>query len=91
MELIYLIALTCVGVLSHFLKKRIKGETLTDIITYFKTHFKSTLLTIFGAVGGFVLLKEMGELGYFSAFSIGYMADSFFNKAEERVNNGLSK
>jgi hypothetical protein len=84
-ELIYLITLTFVGVLSHFLKKRIKGETLTDIVTYFKTHFKSTLLTAFGAVGGFVLLKEMGELSYFSAFSIGYMADSFFNKAEEMV------
>jgi len=91
MELFYFALLTIIGVLAHFLKRKIKGETLTDIVSYFRTHFKSTLLTLFGAVGGFFLLKEMGELGYFASFSIGYMADSVLNKAEETAGNKLNK
>lgn len=38
---LYIVAL--LGMVTHFLKKNIKGETPTEILSYFKDNFKSTL------------------------------------------------
>jgi len=82
-EWVLMIVLTILGILSHFLKKKIKGETLSDIIQYFRTHFRSTLMVVVGALAGFAVTWQMDSLNYFSAFSVGYLADSFFNRVDE--------
>ena len=38
------------GVLAHFFKKKVKGETLADIKSYFKNNFKTTVTTVIAAV-----------------------------------------
>jgi hypothetical protein len=78
------IGLSALGVLSHFLKKKVRGQTLSHIANYFSSHFKYTLLSLIGASGGFFVALQMGELNYLSAFGVGYLADSFFNKVEEK-------
>ena len=75
--------LTLFGVLSHFLKKKVRGQTFSHVIKYFSSHFKYTVVTLIGAAGGFFAAMQMGELTYLSAFGVGYLADSFFNKVEE--------
>ena len=76
-----LYAFSClVGVLAHFLKKKIKGETLADIKQYFATHFRSTVITLIGAVFGLGTALYIGDLNILTAFTIGYTADSILNK-----------
>jgi predicted secreted protein len=69
------------GVGAHFAKKKIKGETLADIKTYFKTHFKSTITTMIAAIVAFGSLVATGGLGWIASFSVGFAADSLFNKS----------
>lgn len=69
------------GVIAHFAKKKIKGETLADIKTYFKTHFKSTVTTIIAAIVVFGSLVATSGLGWIASFSVGFAADSLFNKS----------
>jgi hypothetical protein len=72
--------LTLAGVLAHFLKRKIKGETLADIKTYFATHVKSTVLTLLAATAAFFTLYYTGELSGISAFMAGYTTDSILNR-----------
>ncbi len=74
--------LTIFGVIAHFLKKKIKGESVDDIINYFKSHFKNTLTTLIAVVVAFVSLAAAGGLGWTASFLLGYTADSMFNKAD---------
>jgi len=69
------------GVLSHFLKKKVKGETMADIKLYFRSHLRETITMVIAAMVGFIALKSTGDLGVLSAFTAGYSADSLFNKA----------
>jgi hypothetical protein len=71
------------GVLSHFFKKKIKGETITDIKQYFTLHFKNTITTCIAAVVLFSSLIATGASGILPMFFAGYTADSLFNKADE--------
>lgn len=82
---LYLIAI--VGMLMHFFKKQIKGETITEIAGYFKDHFKSTIIaviaTTIGFLGYYFLLSSGQKSDIFAVFGVGYMSDSFFNKYEK--------
>ena len=68
-----------VGMVTHFLKKNVKGQTADDIKTYFASNFKDTLqatiVTLFAAGTAFV----MGQ-GLMAAFLAGYAFDSALNK-----------
>ena len=83
---LYILAL--LGMLTHFLKKNIKGETVTEIRDYFKDHFKSTFLALVATTVGFLiyyfLLASGQNADIFGSFGIGYMFDSFFNRYETK-------
>ena len=79
-----LLFMALTGMLMHFFKQKIKGETLTDIKQYFSSNFKSTVTAFVStiiAVGGyyFTLSTEM-PADILTVFGLGYMCDSFFNK-----------
>jgi len=86
-EVLFVIAV--LGMLSHYLKKKVRGEDLVDIATYFKTHLKSLLLSsIATAIGyaSYMSLLARGDLGdVLTVFAIGYMSDSFFNKWGNKI------
>ena len=69
-----------VGMFGHFLKKNVKGESITEIKDYFKSHFKSTLLALAATTIGFLGLVITGEVTYLMCASLGYGFDSIFNK-----------
>ncbi|MGD9697609.1 hypothetical protein [Acinetobacter sp.] len=83
--LLYLgyLLLTLLGVLTHFLKKKVKGQTKADIKLYFNSHFNDTLIMVIAALVMFGSAAAASELGITSAFLIGYTADSLFNKTAE--------
>lgn len=72
------------GMLIHFFKKQIKGETVTEIASYFKDHFKSTFTAVVCTVIGVLAYKFQLATGQFAdvvtVFGIGYTFDSMFNK-----------
>ena len=70
------------GLICHFLKKKIKGETVTEITSYFHDNIKSTLLSIITVAVGILLAGNYITLTYAEAFGIGYMVDSILNKWE---------
>ena len=82
---LYIIAL--VGMLMHFFKKQIKGETITEIAGYFRDHFKSTVVAFIATTVGFLayyfLLASGQKADIFGVFATGYMFDSIFNKYDK--------
>jgi predicted histidine transporter YuiF (NhaC family) len=74
------VALAFGGMFAHFLKKNIKGETLTEVKKYFKDNFRSTAIAVFGTVVGLVVAISTDSLNFVSAPLIGYTFDSIFNK-----------
>lgn len=70
----------CLGVLAHFFKKKIKGETFADIKSYFKNNFKTTVTTVIAAIVLFIGLIYSGGLSILGVFTAGYACDSAFNK-----------
>jgi len=82
---LYIVAL--LGMLTHFLKKNIKGETPTEILGYFKDNFKSSLTAIiltsvmfFAYYQLFITAESVKDI--MIVFLIGYAFDSTFNKYE---------
>jgi len=84
---LYLIAI--IGMLMHFFKKQIKGETITEIASYFSSHFKSTIIALVATTIGFLayyfLLASGQKADIFGVFATGYMFDSIFNKWDKEV------
>lgn len=84
-----LIVIGLLGMLIHFFKKQIKGETLTEITGYFTNHFKSTFIAIVTTIIGVVAYKFTLATGQaadiVTVFGIGYTFDSIFNKWEKNV------
>lgn len=70
------------GVISHFFKKKIKGETLSDVKDYFRSHFNNTVTTIIASIVLFGSLVATGGIGIIASFTAGYACDSLFNKAD---------
>ena len=79
-----IILLVCgyTGLICHFLKKKIKGETVTEIKLYFHDNIKSTLLAFITVAVGIYFSTDYITLTYAEAFGIGYMVDSILNKWE---------
>lgn len=71
------------GVISHFAKKKIKGESLDDVINYFKSHFKNTVITLIAGIVAFAGLIASSGLGWVASFLLGYTCDSMFNRSEK--------
>lgn len=91
---LYMIAI--LGMITHFLKKKIRGESFVNIRNYFKNHVKSTLIAIIATTIGFVAYANTftvdGVKDVLIVFGLGYMFDSFFNKWDpEDVKIGLDK
>ena len=91
---LYIVAL--LGMLTHFLKKNIKGETPTEILGYFKDNFKSTVTALiltsvmyFAYYQLFVSESEVKDL--MVIFLIGFSFDSTFNKYEATTEVPLKK
>ena len=79
-----LMIISYLGMLSHFLKKKITGETLADITQYFILNFKSTLIawisTTVISIGTYMTLSTGQPIDIIAFFGIGYTFDSSFNK-----------
>jgi hypothetical protein len=79
-----LMAIGFAGMLVHFFKQKVKGETIADIASYFSTHFKSTITTIIttaiSVAAYYFTLSTETPADIVSVFGFGYMCDSFFNK-----------
>jgi len=74
-----------IGVIVHFLKKKVKGQSIASVKKYFATHFRSTVLMFFAYIGAFAGLHELGQLTMAAAFMAGYTCDSLINKNEMDV------
>lgn len=87
--LIYLgyFALAFLGMLGHYLKRRVKGETFSDVRGYFVNHARESILSLIGLVIGFLAAYSTETLNMVSAPLIGYTADSIFNRWEEPENS----
>lgn len=74
------------GMLVHFFKKQIKGETVTEIRDYFSSHFKSTvtafIVTTIAVLGYYFSLSTGLFADVVTTFGLGYTFDSMFNKWE---------
>ena len=91
---LYIIAL--LGMVTHFLKKNIKGETPTEILNYFKDNFKSTITAFILTSVMFIAYHQMfvdaeSVKDIMVIFLIGYAFDSTFNKYEATTEVSLKK
>ncbi len=79
-----LYAVALVGMIVHFLKQKVKGQTLVEIREYFSANFKDTLIAFIATSLGFVAymfgLSTGQNADFLAVFAVGYMCDSFFNK-----------
>lgn len=79
---LYVIAI--LGMLMHFFKKQIKGESFIEIKDYFKLHFKSTVVAFVStsiAFFGYYLALSSGTMAdVIAVFGLGYTFDSVFNR-----------
>jgi len=79
---LYVVSL--LGMLMHFFKKQIKGETFVEIKSYFSTHLKSTIVAFISttvAFLGYYFGLSSGTISDIVAiFGLGYTFDSMFNK-----------
>lgn len=85
------IVVLAIGIVAHFLKKKVKGQTLADVKHYFQSNFVNTVTSIVGAIAGFIILVATGGVSWYAVFTTGYLADSIFNKADEQKAAELKK
>lgn len=75
------------GMLMHFFKQKITGETLADIKVWFASNFKSTVVafvsTVVISIATYLTLATGQPIDLLTFFGIGYMCDSAFNKWEK--------
>lgn len=83
-SILFIIAL--LGMFTHYLKKKVKGESLTEIKDYFRDHLKSTFIALVSTsityVAYMFTLATGQPADVITIFGLGYMCDSFFNKYE---------
>lgn len=85
------------GLLSHILKDmlrvRIEGGKGASIgpVEYFRAYPIQTILAAIGALVGYAILDEMGELSRATAFTAGYMANSFADMMGKRTANRFGR
>jgi len=73
------------GLLTHFLKKKITGQTLESIKEWFVNHPKDAILSVVAFIISFLVFHGAGELSYLTSFMAGYMCDSIFTRIEEKA------
>jgi hypothetical protein len=77
-----------VGMIVHFLKQKVQGESLSAIKTYFSDNFKSTIVAVVSTqVGTFAIFFTLATgttIDLVTVFGVGYMSDSFFNKWDKQ-------
>ena len=80
----FAISVALLGMILHFMKKKVRGETATAVTRYFKDHFKSTfsavVATIIGATAVYFQLSTGEFIDILAYFGTGYTFDSMFNK-----------
>ena len=76
------------GMIAHFLKKQIRGETFTAMGKWFATHPKYTILAVIsmsvGVVAYYTQLSTGMAADYIAVFTIGFSLDSMLNKWDEK-------
>ena len=76
------------GMLVHFLKKKVKGESFTAITGYFKDNPKSTIIafvaTLVGVAAYYTQLGTGSNADLLAVFMIGYSVDSALNRWEAK-------
>ena len=71
------------GMLSHILKKKVRGQSATAVGAYFVKNFKFTLLAIIGMVVAVLMIYDPNMVWYkglIAYFFAGYGSDSALNK-----------
>jgi hypothetical protein len=95
----FLFFVAYLGMMIHFFKKKIGGESFRDIALYFSMHLKSVLVSVFSTFIGFLGYYLTLSTGYpadiFTVALVGYLSDSLFNKydnakAVEKVIDKIS-
>lgn len=80
----FLAVVAYLGMFTHFLKKKVKGETPTEIWKYFHDNVKDTITAIIATFVGFVSYMATIQTGmaadFIVVFGLGYMCDSLFNR-----------
>jgi len=88
LDFLVLFIIGFLGMITHFFKKQIKGETPAEIAAFFHDHVKSTitaLITVLVAEAAYYLLIAEGMTAdLINAFTIGYMFDSMLNRWEAK-------
>tara|TARA_R100001530_G_scaffold38185_1_gene29595 strand:- start:1262 stop:1540 length:279 start_codon:yes stop_codon:yes gene_type:complete len=76
-----------VGMLTHIIKKKVRGESATAIMRYFTNHVGYTI-TAFGAMLGAIAAIYDPSMNIFKLFgaclTAGYASDSMFNKDADK-------
>ena len=76
------------GMIVHFLKKKVKGESFTAITGYFKDNLKSTIIavitTLVGVAAYYTQMATNSNADLLAVFMIGYSVDSALNKWETK-------
>ena len=75
---LYIVLAGLAGLVLHFLKRQMapQDESLGNIMDYFKTHLKTTLMSFLSYGLACLMLYEAGQLNFASAVGAGYMVDS---------------
>jgi hypothetical protein len=72
--------LCMLGLMLHFLKKKIKTESFIEVRQYFTTHRVSTLVSVLSSLVVLYIFDAMGQLNVVAAIMAGYSADSLLQK-----------
>lgn len=85
----FLLFISFFGLVTHFLKKKIKGESVNDIRNYFYEHFRTVVLSFIVTLIGFFAywIISGGNGDILGAFAVGFLSDSFLNKYDFAKEN----
>ena len=90
MTLPALIGVGLLGMVTHFLKKQVKGETLTEISGFFSDHFKSTFIaavvTTVSVIGLYAGFSTGQPIDVITVFLLGFGFDSTLNKWDAKAS-----
>jgi hypothetical protein len=82
------LVIALIGMLLHFLKKKVTGETIVEIKQYFSNNFKSTFIafitTVLFTTAYYLTLETGTPADIIVSISIGYTFDSALNKWDSK-------
>lgn len=85
LTVLYFLPLMLLGLILHFLKKKIKGEKFIEVKTYFKEHKVSTVASLLSGLVLLYIFQAMDQLNVVSAILAGYATDSLFQQQMDMV------